>query len=162
MFENRTLPIITGREWLGIPKLYADISPIRILENGHLRCEASLWGHFLFGIDLGQLKGQNLIVRKAASVQSTKTPGFGYKYIAALDGPPDADYPTVMWNDVELEQLWLGDKGEYSIGSPGQQDIGDFVRIIEALNTLPVRSETQTAHSVGSMVLRNDKNGHLR
>jgi hypothetical protein len=24
--ENRTLPIITGREWLGMPKFFADIS----------------------------------------------------------------------------------------------------------------------------------------
>ena len=44
MPENRTLPILTGREWLGMPKFFTDISSIRVMENGHLRCEASLWG----------------------------------------------------------------------------------------------------------------------
>jgi hypothetical protein len=162
MFENRTLPIITGREWLGIPKLYADISPIRILENGHLRCETSLWGHFLFGIDLAPLKNQNILVRKAASAQSTKTPMFGYKYIASLNGPPDADYPTVMWNDVNLDRLSLGDSGEFDFGNPAEEDIGDFHPIIDSLKTLTVRSIVRTSHSHGSMVLRNDRNGRIR
>jgi acetoacetate decarboxylase len=162
MFENETLPILTGREWLGIPKLYADISPIRPLEDGHLRCETSLWGHFLFGIDLAPLKEQNVLVRKAASTQSSKSPAFGYKYIAALDGPPDADYPTVMWNDVKLEHLWLGEVGELLYGNPGEQDIGLFKRFIDALKTLPVRSVIRTSHSRGSLVLRNDRNGRLR
>jgi len=44
MFEDQTLPILGGREDLGVPKLYADISPARILADGRLRCEASLWG----------------------------------------------------------------------------------------------------------------------
>jgi acetoacetate decarboxylase len=162
MFENMALPIITGREWLGIHKLYADISPFRLLENGHLRCETSLWGHLLFGIDLPNLKGQNVLVRKAASTQSTNTPAFGYKYIASLDGPPDADYPTVMWNDVTIEQLWLGNMGELYYGNPSEQDIGRFAPVIDALKSLPVRSITQVVHWRGSMILRNDKNGRMR
>ena len=87
MPENKTLPIITGREWLGMPKIFADISSIRVMNDGHLRCEASLWGHLLFGIDIAPpLKEKNAIIRKAASAQSTKTPAFGYKYIASLNG----------------------------------------------------------------------------
>lgn len=163
MPENSTLPIITGREWLGIPKFYADISPIRTTENGHLRCEASMWGHLLFGIDVHPpLKAQNVLVRKAAGSQSTKTPAFGYKYIASLNGPPDADYPTIMWNDTNLDQLWLGKRGEVYFGDPTEQDIGDFKPLLDALKSLPVRSVVQTVHSRGSMVLRNDKNGRIQ
>ncbi len=163
MFENRTLPIITGREWLGIHKIFADISSIRISEDGHLRCEASLWGHLLFGIDIAPpLKAQNALIRKAASTRSTTTPAFGYKYIASLDGPPDADYPTVMWSDVNIEQLWLGKTGELFFGNPDQREIGDIRRLLDALRTLPVRSVIQTVHWHGSMVLRNDKNGRIR
>ena len=29
MFENQTLPILGGRDYLGVPKLFADISPIK-------------------------------------------------------------------------------------------------------------------------------------
>jgi hypothetical protein len=58
-----------------------------------------LWGHLLFGINIAPpFKEQNSLIRKAASMQLSKTPYFGYKYIASLDGQPDADYPTIMWN----------------------------------------------------------------
>jgi acetoacetate decarboxylase len=44
MCEDETTPIIGGREILGMPKVYADISPTRTMPDGHLKCEASLWG----------------------------------------------------------------------------------------------------------------------
>jgi acetoacetate decarboxylase len=163
MPENRTLPIITGREWLGMPKFFTDISSIRVMENGNLRCEASLWGHLLFGIEISSpLKKQNAIIRRAASSQSTKTPAFGYKYIASLNGPPDADYPTVMWSDNSIEHLELGKSGKFYVGNPSEQDVGYFKPFIDALSSLPVRKVTQVAHSRGSMILRNDKNGRLQ
>ena len=163
MPENSTLPILSGREWLGMPKIFADISSIRILNDGHLRCEASLRGHLLFGIDIAPpLKEQNVLIRKTASAQSTKTPAFGYKYIASLDGPPDADYPTIMWNDVSIKELWLGKGGEFYFGNPTENDIGDFKPVLDALKSLAVRKVKQTVHWRGSMVLRNDKNGRIR
>lgn len=163
MPENKTLPIITGREWLGMPKFYADITSIRIMEDGHLRCEVSLWGHLLFGVDVAQpLKNQNALFRKAASTQATKTPAFGYKYIASLNGPPDADYPTIMWSESKIEKLRLGKSGEFYIGNPTEKDIGAFKPLADVLETLPVRKVVQTAHSQGSMVLRNDKNGRIK
>jgi acetoacetate decarboxylase len=161
MPENDTLPIITGREWLGMPKFFADISSIRE-KDGHLRCETSAWGHLLFGIDVAPpLKEQNIVVRKAAGIQSSKRPAFGYKYIAALNGPPDADYPTIMWNDVQIDQLWLGKSGTLYFGNATENEIGEYKPIIDALKTLPVRSVIQTVHNYGSMVLRNDKNGRI-
>lgn len=163
MPEDRTLPIITGREWLGMPKFFADISPIRMLEDGHLRCEASLWGHLLLGIDIAPpLKAQNAVIRKAAGLQATNTPAFGYKYIASLNGLPDADYPTVVWSDNTLERLWLGKSGQLYFGNPGEKDIGAYKPIIDTLKSLPVRKVRQVAHSFGSMILRNDRNGRLR
>ncbi len=162
MPENHGLPIMTGRELLGMPKFFTDITSIRVMDNGHLRCEASMWGHPLFGIDVAPpLKEQNALVCKVGSNQSSKTPSFGYKYIAAWDGPPDADYPTIMWNDVSLRRLWLGKVGEFYFGNLTHQDIGDYTNVIDALKSLPVRKVIQTSHSVGSMVLRNDKNGRL-
>lgn len=163
MPENDTLPIISGREWLGMPKTFADISPIRLMENGHLRCEASIWGHLLFGIDIAPpLKEQNALIRKAASVQSSKSPAFGYKYIDSLNGPPDANYPTIMWTDTKLERLRLGKSGEFYFGNPSEKDIGSYKPVIDALKSLPILRIMQTVYSHSSMILRNDKNGRIR
>ena len=163
MPENRTLPIIGGREWLGMPKFFTDISPIRRMADGHLRCEVSMWGHMLWGIDIAPpLKKQNVIVRRAAGVRSTKSPSFGYKYISSLDGPPDADYPTVMWTDNSIDYLEFGSSGEVYFGQVTEKEIGDYKPVVDALKSLPVRKVTQAAYSQGSMVLRNDKNGRLK
>ena len=146
-----------------MPKFYTDISSIRVMDDGHLRCDVSLWGHLLFGIDVApKLKSQNALVRKAASSQATKTPAFGYKYIASLNGPPDADYPTIMWSDNNLKELRLGENGDFFIGNPTERDVGYFKPFIDTLKTLPVRKVLRTAHSRGSMVLRNDKNGKIQ
>jgi len=163
MPENKVLPILTGREWLGMPKFFTDISSIRVTEDGHMRCEASLWGHLLFGVDLAPpFKKQNALVRRVAGNQASKRPAFGYKYIASLNGPPDADYPTIMWSENQLDHLQLGTSGELYFGNPTEKDIGQYQPILDALKSLPVRSVIQTAYSRGSMVLRNDRNGRIR
>lgn len=160
--EDDALPIITGRELQGIPKVYADISSIETLPNGHLRCETSLWEHLLFGIDLEPLKKQNILVRSVASKRINERPLLGYKYIPSLDGPPDAAYPTVLPTDTKLEELWLGKSGQIFFGDAMESDIAIGKRIVDALKTLPLRQVTQTARLRGSQVLRNDLCRRLR
>lgn len=162
MFEDRTYPIICGREDLGISKLYADISSVKILPNGHLRCEASLWGHLLFGIDLAPTKRQNRVVRTVAARRINKRPWLGYKYIPSLDGPPDANYPTISWNITKIEQLWLSNAGGMYFGDPGESDVAKIKQLVDALKTLPVRQVTQTLRFRGSSVLRLDLSRRLR
>lgn len=161
MFENKTRPVLGGREHLGVPKQYADISPVKELPNGHLRCEASLWGHLLFGIDLPPLRKQNALVRLIANRQINARPWLAYKYISALDGPPDADYPTITKNDSQLEKLWLGKTGEVYYGDPGPEDVAYIRGVVDALKTLPVRRVEQALRFRGSAVLRMDLSRRL-
>jgi acetoacetate decarboxylase len=156
VFENDTRPIIGGREELGAPKIYADISPIKTVSDGHLRCEASIWGHLLFGFDLAPLEKQNPIVRLAASKMVNARPSLAYKYIPTLDGPPDANYPTTWKMEAKIEQLWMGNSGEVYFGAGGPKDIGEYKPIMDALKTLPVRKITHTLRLRGSGVLRYD------
>jgi len=162
IFENDTRPIIGGREDLGAPKIYADISQIKTLTNGHLRCEASIWGHMLFGLDLSPLKKQNAVVRLAASKMVNARPSLAYKYIDTLNGPPDADYPTTWKMEAKIEQLWMGQSGEVYFGSAGTEDIAEYKLIMDALKTLPVRKITQTLRFRGSGVNRYDLYRRLR
>ena len=150
MFENDTTAIVTGREQYGIPKVYADITPVRTVDPQHLRCEASLWGHLILGIDVTTpLKSQNAVIRKAAAHRSSNNAIFGYKYIPAVDDPPDADYPMVMWVDYQFDDLWLGSEGELYFGEVSRKDIGHFYPLVEALKSLPVRSVIMTSRARG-------------
>lgn len=162
MFEDRTIPILGGREQLGVPKLYADISPIKLQKDGHLRCEASVWGHFLFGLDLGPMKRQNAIVRRVAAHRINERPWLAYKYIAALDGPPDADYPMITRNDTKLDELWLSDSGRVHFGNADESDIGKYKALLDALKTLPFMKCVQAVRFRGSAVLRYDLSRRLR
>ncbi len=163
MPESNGLPIVLGREWLGMPKFHTDITSIRVMDDGHLRAEVSIYGHLLFGLDLAPpFKKQNFIIRKAVNAEATRTPNFGYKYVASFDGPPDADYPTIMWNDYDITELWLGKNGEFYVENPNEREIGYYAPVMRALRTLPMLRILRAAHGRGSVVLRNDKNGRLR
>jgi acetoacetate decarboxylase len=156
ILEDDMIPITGGREHLGAPKLFSDISSIRTLPDGGLRCETSRWGRLLFGIDVGSMKKQNVLVRSAAGKRLSEQPMLGYKYVPSLDGPPDASYPTLFMNDYKIDELWLGKTGDIFFGEAAEDDLGWYKKFIDALKTLPVRKVTQTVRFRGSQVLRYD------
>lgn len=162
MFENDTTPILGGREFLGVPKMFADIPPVKIMPNGNLRCEASLWGHLLFGIELPPMKKQNPLVKNIASRRINSRPWLAYKHIPSLDGPPDADYPTTTRNDVKIESLWMGNAGSLYFGSATGDDISQTANVIDALKSLPVVKMEQVLRLRGSAVLRFDQSRRLK
>jgi acetoacetate decarboxylase len=161
MFENHTRPILGGREYLGVPKMQAEIPPIKIMPDGGLRCEASYWGHFIFGIELPVLKRQNALVRSVVSKRINNRPWLAYKYVPSLDGPPDADYPAMTCNDIHIKTLWMGKKGSICFGSASEKDISDTAYVISALKTLPMQKIEQVLHFKGSAVLRLDLSHRL-
>ena len=161
MFENDTLPILLGRELLGVHKMFADISSIRVLANGNLRCEASLWGHLLFGIEVGSLTEQDKTVRETAARRAGDLCLMGYKYIPSPDGPADAAYPVSTPSDVKYDQLWLGGSGELFFGEACESDIALTASIIKGLKTLPVVEVVGASRTRGSTVLRVDLSHRL-
>ena len=162
MFEDNTMPILGGREYLGVPKLYADIPPKRLMPDGSFRCEASLWGHLLFGMDIPRLKKQNAVVKAVASKRINSRPWLGYKYFPALDGPPDADYPTITRNDVTVDDLWMGKQASIFFGTARESDVSHVANVIDAIKSLPVVKVEQVLRFTGSAVLRFDQSRRLR
>ena len=155
MYEDDALPIIGGRERLGIPKLYADISPIKWLPTGKLRCEASRWGHLLFGIEIDTpLIQQSDTVLTAINAQPNVY--FGYKFIASPDETPDAAYPMSTISERNVQELSTGRSGRLYFGNPNSEDIAFLARVIDALKTLPVKRILSTSRSIGSSLLRTD------
>jgi len=162
MWENRTVPIFTGRELIGIPKIHADITSIRGMTGDVLRASAAMWGHEVMRLEVAGCKEQNLIARRTAQKRINTTPWLGYKHIPSLDGPPDASYPMIVWNDVVVDRLWLGETGSVGFGSAGEDDVGQLAGVTRALRTLPVGETVFAAHVRGSAVLRLDRSRRLR
>ena len=162
MFEDKTWPILGGREDLGVPKLYARISPMKTYSDGRVRAEASLWGHSLFSLELQRLRSQPGVVRAVATRRINARPWLGYKYIPSLDGPPDADYPTYTKNDTKIDRLWFGKNANLSFGDAGAEDIGYVKKLIDSLRTLTVVEPVQILRFQGSSELRYDLSRRLR
>jgi acetoacetate decarboxylase len=162
MLENQTWPILGGREDLGVPKLYADITPIRQMSDGTLKSDASLWGHMLFSLEIPPMKSQIGAVRVVANRRINSRPWLGYKYIPSLDGPPDAEYPTISYNNTKIEKLWLGRSAQIKFGSAGVEDIAHARSLLDALATLSIVKPVQALHFRGSSVLRYDLSRRLQ
>lgn len=161
MFEDSVWGIVTGREVLGIPKLYADFSSLIILPDGRIRSELSMWGHFLFGIEVGPLQQQDAPVVARVNAQAP-LPYLAYKFIPSLEGPPDAAYPTVTPSDVTVNEVWLGTSGRVYFGDVGQEGTettpvtAHMKRIVDAVKSLPMQEFISASRSLGSTVLRVD------
>lgn len=160
MWENETLPIVTGREMIGIPKLHADITQIRQVDES-LRASASVWGHEVMRLDVAGLKEQNMVVRKTAQKRINSTPWLGYKHIPAIDGPADVSYPMVVWNEIELDELWFGETATPQLPTVDRADIDQLAGITGALASIPFGELEFAAHAKGSAVLRIDRSHRL-
>lgn len=162
MWENDTVPIIMGRELIGIPKLHADITAIRSASEHGLRATASVWGHEVMRIEAKGFKDQNVVVRRTAQKRVNETPWLGYKHIPSFDGPPDASYPMVVWNEVQLADLSFAETAHISFGPADEADLGQLAAIPRALSTLPLGDLVFASHAKGSAVLALDRSHRLQ
>ena len=161
IMENDTIPILTGRELLGAPKIFADIPSPEVLSDGTYKCKASLWGNLLLEAEFNPMKKQNMVIRKMGERMLTSRPWMTYKYIPSLEGEPDADYPVANWSDTKMDELWLGESGSISFSDPSEASIGVFKKVIDAMRSMPILEISQVSHWKGSQVLRHDRSQRL-
>lgn len=121
LFENLTDPIVTGREELGMPKLYSEIDIFKKAKSRHVRL--SWRGATFVDVTLDDLDTPPATNGEAATnggpPAASGPPGgpprppppkeegeFGYKYIPAVGKPgqADADYATFIPYPKELPQ----------------------------------------------------------
>jgi hypothetical protein len=91
LWENLADPIITGREELGLPKLYADLPPLEVSDQGGTAIAA--WRGFeFFRMELSRL--QDVPVRPAPSVGT-----FQYKFLPRTGALGEADVQALQYEE---------------------------------------------------------------
>ncbi len=161
VWEDRAVPIVLGRELIGIPKIHGDITAIRAATDDNLRASASVWGHEVVRLEVRGCKEQNVLVRRTAEKRVNSFPWLGYKHIPSIDGPPDASYPMIVWNEVSIDELWLGDEASVMFGTAGEEDLGALAGITRSLRTLPLGELVFASHVKGSAVLAINRSRRL-
>jgi hypothetical protein len=154
IWENRTEPILHGREETGMPKVYADIPDHRLLD-GHLTAEASYDGRLFVEIQ-AQLGSELTAGRLAAMNDAGRVDQLGWRYIPNLGRPGAALsqatlFPVVMENQSGREAVgtvtWT--KADQSFGMFNSP-------IVDALADLPILEYRMCVLTKGQVHLRGD------
>ena len=152
VWENSFLPILLGREVLGVPKIYADIPDHWsrgnskrwvVSENGYSLCQGEL--SELFKVPASDVEKMT---------QQPPRPWMGWKYIPSIDrASADVSYPTLLPSfEVENLHVWTGTgKIRFFVRSFEESPIGHAAST--ALAQLPVEEVLESSMSTASMTL---------
>lgn len=109
LWENDPLPIVTGREQLGAPKLYADI-PDPQQEGNNWRFHCSLYGTPLVQGEIRNAAATDDTVRQQIEQLAKENTWMGWKYIPKADHTgPELSFPTVIPKRPSVRQAWIGE-----------------------------------------------------
>ncbi|KAK0964367.1 hypothetical protein LTR54_018393, partial [Friedmanniomyces endolithicus] len=144
MVENLADPIITGREELGVPKVFSDIDISRSGTSVHatVAWRGTTWAELTWS----ELSEQQTLEHLPAA-STTPEDLLVHKYIpsSAKSGEADADYPvlirtkpessrTVSWQECQPANA------SFSLANAGVKALPTLSNIAEALAELPVYS----------------------
>jgi acetoacetate decarboxylase len=150
LWENNTIPILGGREFLGAPKVYAEI-PDPLEEAGGWSFHCSLYGHRMVEgrlTDLKALDGGQL--RKAA--EATR-PWMCWKLIPNASGGADLSYPTAVTSKCEYTRGWSA-AGSHRFCETTWEAVLEHHKPLECLRTLACKAPVAAGALEGSMELR--------
>ncbi len=156
VWENRTAPILTGREQTGVPKIFADIEDLHVFRP-YYATSLSYEGNTFLSMQFeagGPITGTDL---ERMKLQIKSLDFIGWRYIPKV-GAPGADLSQFIhfpqWMEVERA---YGGKGtlqwtELSVMQNPRQH-----HIIKALANLPVKKVFLSILAEGEVVLDTTK-----
>jgi acetoacetate decarboxylase len=148
-WENKTAPILGGREQTGIPKIFCDIEDLRILGPA-CHGAASCGGSTFLSMDFeqsGQLTGKDL---DAARSQFKSMNTIGWRYIPKV-GKPGAELSQFILypQGVDIDTAFTGN-GSLTWIEQTPMQYGFQYWVANAIAALPVKKITNTILIHGS------------
>ncbi|MCC7468834.1 MAG: acetoacetate decarboxylase family protein [Burkholderiaceae bacterium] len=152
VWENRTAPILTGREQTGVPKIFADIEDLHVYRP-HYASSISYEGNTFLSMTFEEkspVTGNDL-ERMKDQIRSLDL--IGWRYIPKV-GAPGADLSQFIYFPqwMELEKVHTGTGilhwTELSVMQNPRQH-----HIIKALSALPVKKKGQSILAEGQVIL---------
>ncbi|RSL46606.1 hypothetical protein CEP53_010276 [Fusarium sp. AF-6] len=145
LLESLTDPIITGREELGMPKIYCDIDVQKKDATANIRCS---WRGTTFAemsLD-GLAKEANVLTNGAISNPSSPEEGLlVYRYVPAVGQPgvADAAYPVFLQNGLakntpEIDTVTVGSGGRLVFTEGNWENLPTLHHIAAGFSEIPV------------------------
>ncbi|NLZ14346.1 MAG: acetoacetate decarboxylase family protein [Thermotogaceae bacterium] len=135
VWENKTCPIIGGREEDGVPKVFADIANERHVED-HWFTFASYESCTFLGIDFYTKKGASPEDMRKMNEHS-KINLFGWRYLPNLGkGGATVSQATLYPQEITIKQAWYGEgRVQWTMLTPERHPLQSHV--IKSLSELP-------------------------
>lgn len=131
VWENKTAPILGGREQTGIPKIFADIEDLHKIQQNYFT-NASYEGNTFLRL---QLTGAHPVEAPSLPVDRAL---FGWRYIPKVGGPgADLSQPILYPQSTEINSAWVGQGAVQWTQLTWEQSPSQW-HIIKALAELPV------------------------
>lgn len=150
VWENKTTPILTGREETGVPKIYADIEDLHILRDKRFTA-ASYEANTFLRLEMtvtGPMDEAGTALRRNMPVNC-----LNWRYIPKVGGPgADLSQPVLFPQRIEARSVWLGD-GTVQWISPRYEECPMQAHIIRALAELPMLEMSPTVMTQGAIYL---------
>lgn len=151
IWENKTTPILTGREETGFPKIYADIEDLHIF-SGNYFTNVSYEGntflrlHFRDAVPVAE--------PELARMKNVSMGAIGWRYIPKVGGPgADLSQPIFFPQDSEAARMWTGE-GTVQWTELSWLQHPSQAHIIKALAGLPLLEMGPTKMTEGAVVLK--------
>ena len=106
VWENKTTPILTGREETGVSKIYADIEDLHILHDKRFST-VSFEGNTFLQLEMTVTGSMN--DTQIAPLRNAPVNALHWRYIPKVGGPgADLSQPVLFPQRLEAERGWLG------------------------------------------------------
>ncbi len=154
VWENKTAPILGGREQTGIPKIYADIEDLHKIQQNYFT-NASYEGNTFLRLEMHgaqPVDAQKLAEIKAHPVEKVL---FGWRYIPKVGGPgAELSQPILYPQSLEVDSAWIG-KGTVQWTQLKPEQSPQQWQIIKALAELPIIELTPAMMVKGVATLKS-------
>lgn len=153
IWENKTAPILGGREQTGMPKIYADIEDLHKFQQNYF-ANASYEGNTFLRLEMmgaQPVEGQQLAHLKALTAEMKP---FGWRYIPKVGGPgAELSQPILYPQNFELDRAWTG-RGAVQWTQLKPEHNTSQWHIIKALAELPIIKMAPVTMFKGVLILK--------
>lgn len=152
IWENRTAPILTGREETGFPKIYADIEDLHCFDGNYFTT-VSFEGNTFLRLHFGD--AVPLAEQELAGMKAVPMDAIGWRYIPKIGGPgADLSQPVLFPQECEVARAWHG-KGAVQWTELSWLQNPQQAHIIKALAGLPILEAGPASMLEGAVILKS-------
>lgn len=138
IWENDFMPIICGREIMGVPKLMAEIPDLRKIGNTY-KFSLSEYGTKMIEAEAKNFQKLSDEEMKIECDKMNSGAGMAYKYIPACNGQgADLSYPILLPSTMELKEIWRTTDCKIKIHDVTWEQCPLSQRLIDTLKSFPI------------------------